>query len=175
MPRKPVFMHSDLLPEARELGTETGWALWSDAVEEGPKFAPTQPVSMPVRLDGDPAFAATEPAPVDGMPPPRPSAAGASAPSLETLLQEVRRGNRVCPLPTAWLEVYAILQRHAGELGEEPPVPPPAGKAWKPTPPLTKRAILRQQLEWAAAHGCLPAMHEALLAIPDADWRFMDD
>lgn len=172
-PRKPVLMDSDL-PEAHELGKDTGWALWSDAVGKAePPFAPTQPAAVPAAMAGDdPRDARTEPAPMEAL---APAAAAPAAPTLDSLLQEVRRGNRVCPLPTAWVEVYTILQRHAGALGEEPPVPPPTGKAWKPTPPLAKRAILRQQLEWAAAHGCLDAMHTALLAIPDADWRFMDD
>ncbi|RZI63670.1 MAG: hypothetical protein EOP80_21970, partial [Variovorax sp.] len=75
------------------------------------QFADTEPLS----LADDHLYAPTEPAPL--MPDlPRAAAEplGLSLAPLEVgeyeLMAEIRKDNRVCPLPTRWLEFYRVLQ-----------------------------------------------------------------
>jgi hypothetical protein len=179
--KPPPFKHSGLAPEARELGPETGWRLWDGAVQSlEERFADTEPSSIQMRLSGgDPRYAATMPAALAkkklGVPRGAQSAEPGARrpPSLDEVLQEARRRNRVCPEPESWHAFFEILQRHAAARQLKPPVPPLTGRAWKATPSLAKRMCLREQVEWAAAHGCLGAVHDALKAIPDEDWHHM--
>lgn len=179
-PRKPPFRHSALLPEARELGQETGWGMWNGAVHAlDQRFADTEPSSMPMRLGGgDPRYAPTMPAALaKKLPVARAVEAGEAAvrkpPALDEVLQEARRGNRVCPQPESWHALFEILQRHAAVKQLKLPASPLTGKSWKATPSLAKRMCLREQVEWAAAHGCLTPLYDGLKSIPDTDWHYM--
>jgi hypothetical protein len=122
----------------------------------------------------DSAFANTEPQP---LPSARPAAApleslGLSlAPveeSLYEVLAEIRKNNRVCPLPTRWLEFHRLLEGMAG--GAPLPPAPLVGSAWAATLPAAKRNCLREQVEWADARKGLNAAHEFLSGLSDADW-----
>lgn len=121
----------------------------------------------------DPAFANTEPLPLPGA---RPAASteplGLSLAPLEVSLYEVladiRKNNRVCPLPTRWLEFYRLLESMAG--GSPLPPAPLVGSAWAASAPLAKRNCLREQVDWAEAHKGLNAAHEFLSGLSDADW-----
>lgn len=143
----------------------------------GSAAAETQSLSLqPMEQAGDPHYAPTEPMPLAGPKAPRlPELGGLSlepvAVSLYEALAEIRRNNRVCPLPTRWLEFYRVLQESAP--GRKLPAPPLSGSAWAATPSLAKRACLRQQLEWADANGCLQPAYEFIKSVSDSDWHYM--
>jgi len=103
-------------------------------------------------------------------PPPAPATASEAAGALlEQALLEVRRNNRVCPLPTVWKQVWDYLPNKASTLAA---VPTTAAE-WSQLPPLQKRSRLREHLEWAAAQGVLQPVYEALRKLPEDRWHHM--
>ena len=153
---KPTGLHARM-PDANralevvEKDTDTSWAMFQAiAGQQERGFEKTQPTA----LEGQ--------------------AARAEAPAIATLddvLVEVRRNNRVCPLPTVWVRIHALLPNKPPHL---PPVPA-TREAWSRTPALQKRARLREHLEWAAAQGVLPQIHEVLRALPENKWHHMGE
>ena len=91
--------------------------------------------------------------------------------TLDTLLTEVRRNNRVCPRPAVWKKLYDYLPNKTEQLAPAPVTL----EEWNMTPPLQKRARLRQHIEWAAAQGVLKQVHKALMALPEEKWLHMGD
>ena len=153
--------------------------LWSSSK---PQFPDTEPLSQPMQHTGDTFYDDTVPQPLEPLPPPPPSrkktvdrfGSLSLAPVEVTLyeaLAEIRKDNRISPLPTRWLEFYRLLQ----EEGDGAPLPaePLTGSAWASTPPLAKRMCFREQVEWADAHGCLAAAVSFLRSLPDADWNYV--
>lgn len=88
--------------------------------------------------------------------------------TLYEAMAELHKDNRVCPLPTRWLEFYRVLQDAAA--GKKLPSPPFSGSAWASTPVAAKRACFREQMEWAEANACLQPAYEFIKALPDSDW-----
>lgn len=149
-------------PLARELEGEAAERAWNAAISGGGMEDATVPAHLLEEADSRP--------PAD--------AAGQSLqaePSFDNVLAEVRRHNRACPLPQAWARLYRILIAHAVRTGVEPPVPPVDQQAWAGTPSMSKRAVLRAQLEWADAFGCLAPVHAFLVQLPDAQWTLIGD
>lgn len=138
-----------------------------------PPFPDTEPMSQPMQYGGENSFAPTEPQPLGKLPGEIDLGALSLAPAETTLyeaLAEIRRDNRVCPLPTRWLEFYRLLQ----ESSDGTPLPPQplTGSAWASTPALAKRMCFREQVEWADRHGCLKPAFEFIEKLPDSDWHY---
>lgn len=91
--------------------------------------------------------------------------------TLDDLLTEIRRNNRVCPQPSVWKKLYDYLPNKTPQLASVPATV----QEWQMTPPLQKRARLRQHIEWAAAQGVLKQVHKALAALPEEKWHHMGD
>jgi hypothetical protein len=91
--------------------------------------------------------------------------------TLDDLLTEIRRNNRVCPQPSVWKKLYDYLPNKTPQLAAVPATV----QEWRATPPLQKRARLRQHIEWAAAQGVLKQVHKALAALPEEKWHHMGD
>lgn len=91
--------------------------------------------------------------------------------TLDDVLVEVRRNNRVCPLPTVWLRLYALLPNKPPQLQGVPAT----RDEWGRLPSLQKRALLRTHIEWAAAQGVLPQVHQVLKALPETKWHHMGE
>lgn len=91
--------------------------------------------------------------------------------TLDAALAEARRRNRASPSPRAWAQLYRILIRHAVQLGLEPPAPPVAPQEWVDTPAMSKRALLRSQLEWAQVNGCLEPAYAFIAQLPEPEWH----
>lgn len=113
----------------------------------------------------------TEPAPLSGGTEHQPGAPGApsagqSPVTLETAMTLARRSQRACPRPVPWQRLHALLPLHRGTQAAAPV----AEKDWKRTSPMQKRLVLRDQLEWAAATGVLPAVHALLEGLAEDDW-----
>lgn len=105
-----------------------------------------------------------EPEPVAARPP-------AGEVTLEDALTEIRRNNRVCPQPSVWKKLYDYLPNKTSQLAPAPAT----AQEWTTTPPLQKRARLRQHLEWAAEQGVLKSVYKALAALPEDKWHHMGD
>ena len=187
-PRKPAkkpdeLYPSDLIPlaEARETDSDSAWAAFSELTEkQNATFADTAPASEPMALpqvQGDPRYAPTQPSPLAANKPPQ--AAGRSMPSKavtsDDVMVEARRNNRLCPQPVQWQQLYDMLpEKIDGPRGRQP-APPVGGGAWAVTPSLAKRMCLRDHIEWAESHGCLPAVHAFLKGLPEDQWHHMGD
>jgi len=137
--------------EVVEKNTDTSWAMFqaiTDAQERG--FEKTRP---------------------SGLDPQRASREAPAIVTLDDVLVEVRRNNRVCPLPTVWVRIHALLPNKPPHL----PAVPATRDAWSRTPSLQKRAHLREHIEWAAAQGVLPQIHDVLRALPENKWHHMGE
>ena len=149
--------------------------LWST---RKPQFPDTEPLSQPMHHSGDTSDAPTVPQPLEPLahlptdrPGGAPSRSPASAFTLQEALAEIRKDNRISPLPTRWLEFYRLL-RQEGD-GSPLPAEPLIGSAWAATPPLAKRMCFREQVEWADAHGCLGPAVIFLKSLPESDWNYV--
>lgn len=91
--------------------------------------------------------------------------------TLDDVLVEVRRNNRVCPLPAIWQRLYAYLPHTGPHLAKVPATP----AEWEHVPSLEKRARLREHIEWAAAQGVLLQVYEALRKLPENRWYHMGE
>lgn len=149
-------------PAALELDSPTAWAEFERLSKQ-----PTQP--------DDPAYAATEPAPI--APAVREAPAPALTPlraalTLQEVLVEARRYNRICPKPAAWQHLHDLLAG-AGPLRR--PVPQPlSGRAWQETGAMQKRMCLRDQIEWAEEHGRLPLVMDFFEGLGEGDWQHVE-
>lgn len=95
--------------------------------------------------------------------------------TLDEVLAEVQRNNRVCPQPQKWNELYELLpnkKRKGG--GWEPPLPLILA-AWWNTPAMSKMLRLREHIEWASAHGVLGAVHNFLANLKEEEWHHIDE
>lgn len=140
----------------------------------GQPFADTEPGTVPMSYGDDIGDFDTVPMPLLHPATPAPRAARAAPPrgaDLHEVLAEVRRDHRVCPQPTRWLEFFRVLQNAAE--GARLPAPPLTGSAWAATPALAKRMCFHDQVEWAAAQGCLQPAWEFLRQLADNDWHYM--
>ncbi len=168
-PQDELYGHHDPIPapEAEERSSDTAWALFQELRDTDDRmFAPTAPMSSRSL-----SFATTQPAPAPGaaLRTGRGAASGAEA-RIDDLLLEARRNNRVCPQPPAWDALYALLpDRRQGAQGWEPPLPV-TGPAWQATGAMSKRLVLRDQLEWAAARGAAAAVLAHLRGLAETDW-----
>jgi hypothetical protein len=138
--------------EVLEKNTETSWALFQSLVDQQER-----------------GFVETAPADADT---PRAAAPRtASAPvTLEEALAEVRKNNRVCPMPSIWKKLYDALPNKAADL----PSAPVTADEWKQTPALEKRSRFRLHIEWADTQGVLKQVYKALHALPENKWHHME-
>lgn len=155
------------LPEVQECDSETAWAEFERL------HAQDRPLAHPV----DTAFAPTVPASL-----PLPSTAQrtshARAPqalTLQDVMTEARRFNRVCPLPGPWQALYDLLPGKIMTGRAWQPPPPISGPAWQATSAMPKRMCLRDHIEWAEHHGALEAVMRFLQALPESQWHHLDD
>ena len=153
------------------MNTESAWAMF-DALSKGtgPGFEATAQGDM-AALDS--AYARTEPSPLASAG----HAAGGSPRGItvEDVLLEARRNNRVCPLPPHWVQLYEMLPDKKRTARGWEPAPPITGPAWVTTPSMPKRMFLRDHIEWAAAHGALDAVMAFLKSLPEDQWHHMGD
>ena len=138
--------------EVLEKNTETSWALFQSLVEQQER-----------------GFDKTAPAGPE-TPVAAPRAASADV-SLDEAVAEIRKNNRVCPLPSIWKKLYDALPNKTPELAAAPVT----AEEWKQTPALEKRTRMRQHIEWAATQGVLKQVYKALHALPENKWHHMGE
>lgn len=135
------------LPEVRECNRETTWNLFLALQAGGESFSQTQPFTS------DPDLGDARPA-------------GAEA-SVQVVLNEARRNNRVAPKDVHWKRLRELLAQVTGF------EPPPCASTSGSVPRLVKRMLLRDQIEWAADHGYLALTMRFLQDLPEENWLHM--
>ena len=162
-------------PEAVERNGESVWALWSEVNQKHERgFADTAPASTAHRPSEDQGWAKTQPASALNKPRPR-KVEAAPLFTLDAAMLVARRNNRVCPRPARWEEMHALLPARKTTRGSQVPPAPPTGPAWNKTPPLTKRLLFREHIEWAEAQGVLESVMSFMQSMPEADWLHMGE
>ena len=91
--------------------------------------------------------------------------------TLEEVLVEVQKNNRICPQPQKWQQLYEMLPNKKRKGGGWEPALPLILAAWWDTPALPKMLRLREHIEWAAAHGCIKRVSSFLHELPEDQWH----
>lgn len=163
-------------PESVEVHSQEAWDAWHDLHDRHQaQFANTAPMSDLPAAELDPGFAMTQPT---GLPTARPKAQpvrGARGPTLEEVMLEARRFNRVCPVPPRWDDLYLMLPNKKGSGRNAQPAPPMSPAVWIATPALAKRMVFREHLEWADRQGFLGEVLDFLRGLPEEAWYHMGD
>ena len=135
------------LPEVVETNTESSWQMFLALQSQNDSpYAPTQPGEMQARPQCPPRAAACL--------------------TVQDLMVEARRLNRVAPCEPRWRQMHVMLQT----AGQGDPPPPMTGVEASVTPPLVKRIRVRDQVEWAAQHGLLERLFQFFRALPEHQW-----
>lgn len=168
------YQQGDPIPaaEATELTTDTTWAMWSDlAASENRGFADTVPPTTTMRYSSEErSYAATVPAALEqqqGRAPLR----GKRELTVDEVIVEARKNNRVCPMPARWVELYDMLP----DKTRSEPTPPLVEGAWKATPSIPKRMCFREHIEWAGEHACLDKVFTFMKTLPENEWHHMGE
>jgi hypothetical protein len=86
--------------------------------------------------------------------------------TVQDVMTEARRHNRMAPLEPHWQRLCDLLHKATGS---QPP-PPMTPRESAGTPPLAKRIRVRDQVEWAAQHGQLSAVLGFFRSLREDDW-----
>jgi hypothetical protein len=90
---------------------------------------------------------------------------------LQRVLAFCRVGERVCPQPQRWNDLYQMLPgAHRVGLGWVPPLPLILG-AWWHTNDQQKADRLREHIEYASDHGSLEPIEAYLEQLGESDWH----
>jgi len=137
--------------EVVEKSTDTSWAMFQALQGQQQRgFEKTRPTTLTV-APGSPV-------------------AGEEV-TIDDVLVEARRNNRVCPLPAIWQRLYAYLPNTGPHLAKVPAT----HAEWSQVPSLQKRARLREHIEWAASQGVLRQVYGALRKLPEDRWHHIGD
>lgn len=152
-PTRPPLGGAEHQVEVVEKNTDTSWALFEGLQRQHEHgFEKTQAMELA------PGVAA-------------PAAAAPGRTSLDDVLVEARRNNRVCPLPAVWQKLYDFLPNKSAQL----PGVPATRQEWGSVSSLQKRSRFREHIEWAASQGVLKQVHEALQRLPENRWFHMGE
>lgn len=154
----PTWLQPLPQPEVKE-GGESIWELWHEAVQElDAAFRPTEPsAAAPLAVDTR----------NQQRPPPLPEPQREPL-SLDGLMAQARRHNRICPIQPQWTRLYQLL---GGPDAMD--LPPPPVPIWGKLSGLQKRLFFREYLEWAARKGQLHAVARFMDALAEEDWLHM--
>jgi hypothetical protein len=95
--------------------------------------------------------------------------------TLEEVIMEAKKNDRVCPQPLRWQELYEILpEKRRKGMGWEPS-PPLILAAWWDAPALSKMMRLREHIEWADKHRGLDKVYDFLCQLPESEWHHLGD
>jgi hypothetical protein len=134
-----------------EKNTDTSWALFQALQGQQQRgFEKTRPTGLPGSGGQAPA---------------------ADDVTIDDVLVEARRNNRVCPMPAIWQRLYAYLPNTGPHLAKVPAT----HAEWAQVPSLQKRARLREHIEWAASQGVLRQVYEALRKLPENRWHHIGE
>lgn len=147
---RPVLASGEQV-EVVEKSSDTSWAMFQALQGQQERgFEKTRPTGLATAPGAKP--------PVDEV-------------TIDDVLVEVRRNNRVCPMPAIWQRLYAYLPNTGPHLSKVPAT----HAEWAQVPSLQKRARLREHIEWAASQGVLRQVYEALRKLPEERWHHIGE
>ena len=95
--------------------------------------------------------------------------------TLEEVLAEITKNNRVCPQPQKWQQLYEMLpDKKRSDSGWKPSLPLILS-AWSDTPAMSKIIRLREHIEWAKDHECLPTIFTFLVNLLEKEWHHIGE
>ena len=95
--------------------------------------------------------------------------------TIDDVIKEIQKNNRVCPQPKRWQELYDLLPNKQRKIsGCEPALPLILAALWD-TPAQIKIMRLREHIDWAAAQGCLEKVYDFLCKLPENDWHHVGE
>jgi hypothetical protein len=137
----------ECLPEVVEKDSESSWQMF-----------------LALQTQHDDPYAPTQPSDLQALHAPHPRAQ--SRLTVNDVMIEARRLNRVAPCEPRWQQLHVLLKA----AGRGDPPPPLTGIEASTTPPLVKRIRVRDQVEWAAQHGLLEPLLQFFTALPENQW-----
>jgi hypothetical protein len=95
--------------------------------------------------------------------------------TAKSLIAYCREGDRVCPQPPLWQQLWEMLpnRRQIGVNWE--PALPLILAAWGETPAMFKMLRLAEHIEWAAKHNTLPQIAVFVRGLREDDWYHLYD
>jgi hypothetical protein len=90
--------------------------------------------------------------------------------TLDDVLTEAKKNNRICPQPDKWNELYNILPDKVREGSGWKPSLSLILAAWHDTPHLLKILRLKEHIEWAADHGQVDTIYQFLINLKEEEW-----
>ena len=90
--------------------------------------------------------------------------------TIDEVLRESQKNNRICPLPYKWQELFDILPEKRRTNTSWEPSPPLILAAWATTPALYKVIRLKEHIEWAASHHYLDEVYSFLCGLQEDQW-----
>ncbi len=95
--------------------------------------------------------------------------------TIEEVLKEIQKNDRICPQPGKWNELFEMLpnKKRKGN-GWEPSLPLILA-AWWDTPAMLKMLRLKEHIEWAFKEGCLDEVYKFLLSLSEKEWHHIGD
>ena len=92
--------------------------------------------------------------------------------TLEKVLEETQKNDRVCPNPQKWNQLYEMLpNKKQNSDGSWEPSLPLILSVWYDTTALDKIYRLRQHLEWANENNCLSEVYDFIKNLQEEDWH----
>jgi hypothetical protein len=88
---------------------------------------------------------------------------------IEQLLSQLQSEGRSSPAGQSWGKFHAFLSTHQSEKSGRPPLPLILAASGESN--ATKHSRLRDQLDWAAAQGLLPAALAWLDSLSPTEWN----
>ena len=95
--------------------------------------------------------------------------------TLDQVLAEAQKNNRVCPQPNQWQELYEMLPNKQRKGASWEPALPLILAAWWDTPAVSKILRLREHVEWASTHGCLDQIYSFLHQLREDQWHHVGE
>jgi len=90
--------------------------------------------------------------------------------TLEEVIREASKKNRICPQPYAWNDLWETLpERRRQGAGWEPPLPLILA-AWSGSSDSDKRDRFHLHINWAHEHGVLDKVASFLDNLKPEDW-----
>ena len=94
---------------------------------------------------------------------------------LESLREFIRAGNRVCPMPGPWADLWQMLPLEGKPGSGPPPVGPLILGAWYTSGYVMKIPRFHEHIEWAASQGVLAEVDAFLRGLSEEQWHNFGD
>jgi len=89
---------------------------------------------------------------------------------VDSAFEEFTSGGRICPMPSSWADLHAMLPKGSGPNGPTIAPFPFILAAWHDTPHASKTRRFRTHLQWAAKSGVLDEVCAFLRSLPASEW-----